>query len=307
MQASNNNQTSMNKLKHLQNINRLLITSIVLSAFILLTTFILLTKDGSVRSEVPSGSTLIYVFVFLSFVAYICLASFLILKNRQKYNTEYKQSLVMSELSKHFDVITYDWNRGFDKQQVELFGITEMGNVYRSEDYLKGVYNDITFEQADVIIDHETVVGNDRSVDVLFEGRVFIFDFPKSEVDRVQIHSRSFLHAPAMPAGIPVQSISIENKTFDDIFVVRAVSERDAHDLLTPVLMGRLLELQTHYPEVTICFAGGKIHIGIVSHGDAFDSPIDAKLTYSEEVANIRFDIQAITDIIDILTQNSIL
>ena len=62
---------------------------------------------------------------------------------------------VVGILNEVFDNVTYKYNSGLPEQDVRQFGLVKMGNRYSSEDYLKGSYKGIGFEQAEVTIKYD--------------------------------------------------------------------------------------------------------------------------------------------------------
>lgn len=197
----------------------------------------------------------------------------------------------------------YDWTRGFSENDVKQFGLSKLGNRFRSEDYLSATYNDIKFQQADVTIEYESGSDENSSTTTYFKGRMLAFEFPKNNITSVQLHSKKFKYPAKNPFGYNMKRISMESDFFNKTFDVTSANEHDAFYVLTPHLMESIQKIYEKYKNVEMHFTGNNLYVGINGCNDTFDAPSTKKLSYPVEQERIRKDIQDIMDIIDTMTQ----
>ncbi len=220
-------------------------------------------------------------------------------KVTEGYKKLYKENFVISILKEKFDDVIYDYKRGLDKNQVEQFGLTSMGNRFSSEDYIKGSYKGIGFEQSEVRIEHKG--RNDDTASIYFTGRMIAFDFPYKEVKSVQVFTERFPHKGTPNINYTMKSVLMESADFNKRFDVLAAEEVEAFYVLTPQFMEKVDFLKEKFNHVAMNFQGNKLYVGIWSGVDAFDGDISRTINYYDEKATIMADVRVITDIIDVL------
>lgn len=309
-----------------------LITAIILVP--ILTAIIILTIICIVASNKgwESSETLINVTGFFGFFSlFVSLYVVFTIRARsyKKYRKLYKSSFVQSTLASKFDEMFYNGEGGLDKQQVTSFNLCKMGNQFTSEDYLYGVYNGITFKQADVTIEHDASItlsenglslslgnisiGNANSLNstrstnskesekiVFFKGRMCVFDFPGKNVAGIQVYSKNYLFAASKPDGYSTERVKLESAHFNEVFTVKTIDEHEAFYLLTPQIIEQLEQLQYEYPELTMYFSKNKLYVGIMNISDTFEPPANLKkIDYALQRKRILNDVKPITTIID--------
>lgn len=220
-------------------------------------------------------------------------------KVTEEYKKLYKENFVISILKEKFDDVIYDYKRGLDKNSVEQFGLTSMGNRFSSEDYIKGSYKGIGFEQSEVRIEHKG--RNDDTASIYFRGRMIAFDFQFKDVKSVQAFSDNFPHRGTPKINYSMKKVQMENVDFNKKFDVLAADEVEAFYVMTPQLMEKVDCLKEKYENVALNFQGNKLYVGIWSGMDAFDGDISRPINYYDEKATIMSDVRVITDIIDVL------
>ena len=297
---------SMNELERLRSRNSLLIgltfgIPIVSMFFYGSLMFRSASPQASASTASPSlAFPLLMLFIPVSIVVLLLMAN----KNRKRFKQLYKETFVVNSLSNYFSQVMYDWENGFSQEQVKNFGLSRMGNRFSSEDYLRGVYKDILFEQADVTIRYHHNTGKSSSTVTYFKGRMFSFTFPKNQVTSLQVHSKNFAYAQSSPSGFKMQKVNLESEDFNKNFVVKTAYEHDAFYIITPALMERIQALSSKYRTVVMYFSDGRLFLGIEGCTDTFDPPMNKKLSYPEEQERIRRDVQDIIDVIDTMTQS---
>lgn len=216
-----------------------------------------------------------------------------------KYKELYKETFVVSILEEQFDDVFYDYKRGFEESKVNQFGLVSRGNRYRSEDFIRGSYKGISFEQSEVRIAHKK--SNDDTETIYFRGRMMEFDFPFKEVKSVQIFTDTFPHRGKPSVNYNMKPVEMESTDFNKRFDVIAADPVDAYYVLTPQFMERVDFLKEKFNHVGMNFQGNKLYVGIWTGGDAFDGDPSREVNYLDEKATIMGDVRVITDIIDVL------
>ncbi len=215
---------------------------------------------------------------------------------RKEYKEIYKNTFVKSMLSAMLDDVEYDWHMGFTETDVMGFGIIKMGNRFKSEDYIRASYKGVNFRQADVIIMHETGSGKNRRVQTYFSGRMFEFDFSSKIVANVKVFSKHYISH----LNLKDFELEMEDVAFNKNFNVYSTNAHDAFYILTPHMMEKLMAITKRYTTVAFRFAPGKLYVGIETD-DSFDSSVSRKLSYPEEQARMKKDVQVIIDIIEMI------
>jgi len=215
------------------------------------------------------------------------------------YKKLYKENFVVSILEEQFDDVFYDYKRGLEESKVNGFGLVSRGNRYRSEDFIKGTYKGIGFEQSEVRITHKK--SNDDPESIYFNGRMIAFDLPYKNVKCVQIFTDTFQHRGKPSVNYDMKPVEMESTDFNKRFDVLAADPVDAYYVLTPQFMERIDFLKEKFNHVGMNFQGNKLYVGIWTSGDAFDGDTTRTINLLDEKATIMKDVRVITDIIDVL------
>ena len=221
-------------------------------------------------------------------------------KVTKEYKKLYKENFVVSVLNEVFDNVTYDYEKGFNSDYVRSFGLTRLGNRFRSEDYLRASYKGINFEQADVVIQYHSS-GKNSHTTTYFRGRMFAFDFPFKNVSTVQVFTEAYPYRANSIGNLRMNKIQMESDYFNKNFDVLAFKDMEAFYVLTPQMMEKIQSIKEQYNHVAMHFMGNKLFVGIWTSGDAFDGDPKRKINYVEEKQACLRDAHVITDIIDAL------
>lgn len=235
---------------------------------------------------------------FIGMIALMFVFLLLAGKGTNEYKKIYKESFVVGILNDVFDNVTYKYNSGLSESFVRQFGLVKMGNRYSSEDYIKGSYKGIGFEQAEVKIKHDK---NSDDTQLRFKGRMIAFDFPFKAVKSVQVFTKSFHYRGIPKVGYDMESVEMENTDFNKRFDVLAADPVEAYYVLTPQFMERVDFLKEKFNHVGMNFQGNKLYVGIWTSGDAFDGNPNRPVNYLDEKAQIMSEVRVVTDIIDVL------
>ncbi|MDE6025543.1 MAG: DUF3137 domain-containing protein [Lachnospiraceae bacterium] len=238
-----------------------------------------------------NGIVTLAVPVFIVFI-------FLLSKKRNEFKQLYKGTFVNEVLGEFFENPMYMWDRGFESRRVAGFGLTMMGNMFSSEDYLQAVYKGVRFEQADVNVKYKTS-GKNSHTTTYFSGRMFVFEFPKHELLPVQVFDENFRYRAKPIERFKMKKINMESVGFNKCFDVKAARDQDAFYILTPQMMEKIMELKRKYRSVIFNFSSGVLYLGIECGMGAFDSDMRKPINYAEEKDKMRDDVKVIIDIID--------
>lgn len=219
-------------------------------------------------------------------------------KKRKEFKELYKGTFVNAVLGEFFENPRYEWKNGFSERSVADFGLTRMGNLFSSEDYLQATYQGVHFEQADVKVQYYSS-GENSHTTTYFSGRMFVFDFPKFELLPIQVFDERFTYRAKTAERFKMYKIKMESVEFNRYFDVRAAREHDAFYILTPQMMENIMELRRRYGSVLFNFSSGRLFLGIECGMDAFDADMRKPINYAEEKEKMRNDVRVIIDIID--------
>ena len=193
---------------------------------------------------------------------------------------------------------------GFSSEFINSVGMLYTADRYSSNDYMKGSYKNIGFEQSDIHIEekHETTDSDGHTTTyyvTIFLGRVMIFDFNKTFKANVQVASRHF-GANALPRKKKFSKVQMEDVEFNKKFQVYAENDHDAFYILTPHFMEKIKEIKTILGcEFMLGFVDNKLHIAINNNKDSFEYNVFKPINEQKIEEDIGKDIKLITSFID--------
>lgn len=235
--------------------------------------------------------------VVIAFLFYLAAAR----KKQQDYALAYKEKIVKAALAGKFDDLYFSPSEGISKDTLEATGMIHLGNRYSCNDYIRGRYKGIPFEQSDVCIQNVTNNGKTTTTETYFEGRWMIFAFNKNFLCDLQVRERGFSAAKKSRGWFSdkpsMERLKLEDEQFNREFNVYAVDPHEAYYILTPHMMQsmRTLRDQTH-GELLLCFINNRLHVAVDSRTDAFEPPLFSPITQAH-IAN------TVTDEIDVITR----
>ena len=230
-----------------------------------------------------------------------------------QYKKAYKAYFVKYQLQTVFSDIEYDHNQGIDSFTLSRTGFIDTGDVYYSNDLVKGKYKNINFTQSDVEIlknstdfyteEADPVAVNTRS-EIAFKGRFLIFELPKRIMGRVAIlplRTKAFFIDPIIKAGL--KPIETESPLFNRSFRVYADDGLDAFYILDPAFIETVERFgNRYYQNTALYFVNNKILIAINDGDDSFEPPDPAlRINEEKERTKVVEDMKLITDIVDSL------
>lgn len=218
----------------------------------------------------------------------------------KQFQYVYKETFARNILEEVFESVTCDWNMGFLEPAVEQFGLTQHGNRFSSEDYIKGSYQGVPFEQSDVVVKHVVRSGKQTHTYTYFKGRMFSFDLEKTLEGSVVIFSKNFMY-PGNCNKMRHEKVDMESQKFNKTFKTKSIYPHDAFYVLTPQMMECIERLERTYGNVAMRFVGRKLYVAINMSGDAFNGNINKPIVYVEEKNKIKQDTNVIVDIVKTL------
>jgi len=224
-----------------------------------------------------------------------------------KFNLGYKGVFVEKSLQKIFDELTYEPEKGLNKNIIASTEMMDMGDRYSSNDYVKGKYKNINIEQADVHIEEERETrdkdGNRHTYWVtIFRGKWMIFDFNKKFKADIQLCQKGF-HNSRINNWFKedkFKKVQMEDEMFNNLFRIYAQNEHDAFYIITPSLMEKIKILVNNINgKLLFCFIDNKLHIGLENGKDSFEPSIFKKINEEVILEEISKDIKLITSFVD--------
>ena len=251
--------------------------------------------------------------LFFFLVPGIIVSALLMKKPRQRYRAAFKQAYVRRALQSVFTDLYYDPERGISYDTIAATRMMNMGDRFRSEDYISGRYKEIPFEQSDVHIEEERQSTDSEGHTTteyvtIFRGRWMIFDFNKTFKANVQIAQKGFPNAKRKrffgKKEELFKPVEMESEVFNKQFRVFAQNEHDAFYIITPAFMERVQSLAAHNKgKLLFCFVGNRLHIAIHDNRDYFEpGSIFREIEAQKAIWKVRSELSAVTRLISELS-----
>ena len=223
-----------------------------------------------------------------------------------KYKKRVKEELAIAVLQQHYDHVTLDVKSGFSHEYIRSTEMLGLGNIYSSNDLLKGGYKGVDFEQADLLIQQQTSTGKSTVTVTLFKGQYRIFEFNKNFTSYLQIRDKegALFGKNAKPYQFFTQRektthLKLENKEFNGIFDVYASDAHEAFYILTPHFMEKIMELNTLMDcTIVIGFIDNRMHMASYTNQDLFEPSLFSQIN-EEYLKKIEQEAEIIKQIID--------
>ena len=225
-------------------------------------------------------------------------------KKLNEYRNYYKTHYIYDMVREAIPDAVYQPEYGFPRQQIAQTGLMMMGNIYKSEDYIRGTYNNVSFERSDVLIQDESSDSDGHSHTTTYlRGRWMIFESNKNFEADLQIIQQGFAYAKKR-TGIFTKkterrhAFKTEDEQFNKMFKCLCQNEVEAFYLLTPGLMQGLMQLVSMSDgKVMIGFVDNQLHVAINSHKDYLEPPIYHSPD-SDDIMKVKNEINAVTSFV---------
>ena len=240
-------------------------------------------------------------------VPLLALIIFLIsgMKAKKKYRTYYKAHYIDAMIKSAIPSVQYKPDQGFSSSMISNTGLISMGNIYHSEDLITGVYNNVEFQRADVLIqDESTDSDGNTTTTTKFQGRWMVFESNKYFEADLQIIQKGFAYAVKRTSIFTRKdnrrhAIETEDVTFNKEFKCLCQNDQEAFYLLTPVLMQGLMKLAAESDgKIMVGFVNNRIHVAIRSNKDSLEPPIFHRVS-DADVREIQREIHAVTSFVE--------
>lgn len=266
---------------------------------------------------ITSGKDMIIMFPFIMIAMLVICVPFVLVEKQyiqhgRDFNALYKKHVVMDVLYTQLDDVDCFGNTGFSERQIKDFQLARLANHMRTGGYLKAVYNDIVFEQADVSITYRRHKRRDITY---FQGRMLKMYYSPKQVEDVRIFTKSFKYREDSKAylfedffgTIHVVGADTTGQTgttdveFSKQFDIFSANEQDVQELLTPEFRETLKRLASGYDSMAFHFKENAVYVAIASQKNTFECSVDKPLQYEVEEQNIIADVNEIKKFIDAL------
>lgn len=188
---------------------------------------------------------------------------------------------------------------------------------YRGEDYITGTAGKTLFECSEVHAEYKTTTHSkgrrQTHWHTIFKGLYFIADFNKhfrgttvvlpdiaeSALGWIgqKLQEWNFSH--------PGELVKLEDKEFEDLFVVYSTDQVEARYILTPSLMQRLVSFRRKCRHaVHLSFVGGSVHVAVNPGKDLFEPSIFKPVSFTT-CCELFEDLTLVLGIIDELNLNT--
>ena len=297
----NSNGMDMNTLENMR--KKVMILSICEWAIpIALVVFILIRIATSKFSDFAPFLLFFSIFGSIVFVAIFHLL--FVSKSLKAYRNYYKTTYVYSRIKQVIPDAVYQPEYGFPRELISQTGLMMMGNIYKSEDYIRGTYNNVAFERSDILIQEETQDSEGHtSTTTYLRGRWMIFESNKNFEADLQIIQSGFGYARKR-TGIFTKkterrhAFKTEDAQFNKMFKCLCQNEVEAFYLLTPGVMQGLMTLASQSDgKIMVGFVDNQLHVAINSRKDHLEPPIYHSPNDSD-IMEIQKEIDAVTSFV---------
>ena len=222
----------------------------------------------------------------------------------KEFKSRYKKIFVEGPFQEIFGKVFCDFKKGIGKEIIDETDLMMMGNRYYTNDYIKGSYNNVAFERADIKIQNHTSNGKNSHTVTYFNGRWLILEFNKNFHFDLQIIGKGFYYTDKKNSFFTSEKqrrrkVEMEDIRFNEHFNVYAQDEHEAFYILTPQFM---LALKGMYDSMDgnlmLGFIDNKLHVAINTRKDAME-PSLFRSVMNPNIDEVQREIKTIIDIID--------
>src|SRR5262245_48367174 len=198
------------------------------------------------------------------------------------YKTRFKREVLSEVFSVICPTATYLPFESIPETVFDEPGIFHRGG-YWSDDLVRGRIGETPFEAAEVWRTYSTGTGKSRRTHTVFRGLFFHVDFNRvvrgtTIVDPVSAKAYQAADRSQM------QRVAVGEQPFAAAFKVYATDPAEAHEILTPALLDRLLSLQQHTDRpIFVGLKSNRLYLG-VHYDQALFEPGIASTTSLESI-----------------------
>ncbi len=234
---------------------------------------------------------------FFHFLLFLLLGIFLThlisLKPQRKFILAFKESLVFHAMRPLFQNFVYEPNKKLDKSIIKKTGVST-GMHYHSNDFVSGIYKNISVMLADVQIEERYTRQDIVQVVSLFYGRWMVYEFCDSFKADFVICQKGFNQKNIFSSS-GYKKILVGDLNFQNNFTVFVRGDQDIFTILTSSLMQKIRNITAQVSgKFFFCFMDNQLHIGLQNHKNSFEHSIFQKIIEEEVMQKITKDVEEI-------------
>jgi hypothetical protein len=226
------------------------------------------------------------------------------------YRATAKDTL-MPEVLKFFgDDFRFSARSPLSIRSLKPSGIIPAHDNARTEDHITGTYKGVGLELMEAYLTQTKKEGKKRKTITVFKGMIVLLDIHKRfEGHTIIVKDHGVIGNSLKRLGVSfrLETVRLEDPTFEREFEVYSSDQVEARYLLTPSFMVRLLELRSAYESGTLrcSFYDNRLMLMIPTISDHFEiTAIDKPATFVEDIRVILQQMDEILAIIDTLKLN---
>ena len=226
---------------------------------------------GAISILIFFSTILIFPFnIFLAFLP-VLYAVFKITKIQKAYATEVKERVCTGYFKENFENVYFNIDGGFDERELKDAAVIPTGNRYFTNDFIRGRFEGVNFERADVKTQQVTSNGKSTTTTTLFDGQVYKLNFHKDASATIQIFEKKFFEK-FKNAFTNMKLIKFEDTEFNDKFSVYTNNDHQSYYVMTPHFIQRVkdLEYKTH-DEISLIIIDSILYLSIYTRRDSFE------------------------------------
>jgi len=224
---------------------------------------------------------------------------------KKKYAEAYKEVVIRQAADGLFERYVYTPKAGYSREEIAQTGLMMMGNRFRSEDLVEGVYKGVDFRRADMYISNVQSTGKSSYEVIYLQGTWMSFEYNKEFTEDLQIVTRDFSYNDTKTGRLFVSKderrhrLETESIEFNKAFQCYCEQDSEAFFILTPSLMKMLLLLkdELNHPFM-VGFVNRKLHFVIDSRTDNMEPSMFGD-SLQVEVEKNRKELKTICNIAD--------
>ncbi|MCF7925952.1 MAG: DUF3137 domain-containing protein [Candidatus Izimaplasma sp.] len=195
-----------------------------------------------------------------------------------KVNSDFKHHIIPKLVNSVLEDATYKPQNGLTQSQVLDSGFLKRPDRFKSEDYIQGTINNVTFISSDIKLQERrtthTKNGTRTKYVTYFLGRLFKFDFNKSFQGSLQVLEKGW------PRNrLHYKKQKLESIAFNKCFKTYSTNEHTTFYVLTPHLMEELVEFEHQNPgDISFSFINNHLYVGINNQKDTFELKLFRKI-----------------------------
>ena len=234
---------------------------------------------------------------------------------KEELKTRFKNE-VMGRMVKFIDEsLEFDRRLGISRSEYDQSKIfLTSGDRYMCKDLVTGKLGATAIRFSEVHTQKEERDDGDKESSwvTLFEGIVFVADFNKNFKGRTVVLTdqaeKAFGSLGTMLQKMNMKRdplIKMENTTFEKAFAVYGSDPVEAHYILSPSLMDRILLIKAKAGKIELSFVDSKVFVAIPNRKDLFEANVFSSFTSYSTLESYSNTLQLIAGIVDDLNLNN--